>query len=315
MIRLPLRSLGLLVPLIFFTACSSGDDAGPGGGGKGGGAGRGGNGGNGGTTGAAGASGTSGSAGTSGGGGSAGTSAGGAGGASGTTGSGGASGASGTDGATAGTNGSTSAAGARGGAGGGGGTGGSSGAGGSSGSGGTGVAGSGGAAGRGGTTGAAGTGGTTSSSLKLEYQNSSATATQFAVRLTNNGPSTPLISAIKVRYYFRDDTSPTRDATPAVSAATWKLGGTTTMIDLRMAPGCSTTATFATPPQSSYVDFGCGLTSPMNAQDTITFSIVVNPTTQVASNDYSYADTAGAFAANDRLLVLVNGVVQSGTPP
>ena len=95
----------------------------------------------------------------------------------------------------------------------------------------------------------------------------------------------------------------------------WKLGGTTTMIDLRMAPGCSTTATFATPPQSSYVDFGCGLTSPMNAQDTITFSIVVNPTTQVASNDYSYADTAGAFAANDRLLVLVNGVVQSGTPP
>jgi len=153
----------------------------------------------------------------------------------------------------------------------------------------------------------------TSSSLKLEYQNSSATATTFAVRLTNNGPATPLISAIKIRYYFRDDA--TRDATPMVTAATWKLGGTTTMIDLRMAPGCSTAATFATPPQSSYLDFGCGLTSPMNAQDTITFSVAVNPATQLAANDYSYADTAGAFVANDRLLVLLNGVVQSGTPP
>jgi hypothetical protein len=144
--------------------------------------------------------------------------------------------------------------------------------------------------------------------------NSSATATTFSVRLTNAGPATPLISAIKIRYYFRDD-STNRDATPSVTAATWKLAGTSSMIDLRMAPGCSTVAGFATPPQSSYVDFGCSLTSPMNAQDTITFAVAVNPTTQLASNDYSYADTSGAFAPNDHLLILLNGVTVAGTAP
>jgi hypothetical protein len=53
----------------------------------------------------------------------------------------------------------------------------------------------------------------------------------------------------------------------------------------------------------------------MNAQDTITFSIVVNPSHAGRVERLLVRDTAGAFAANDRLLVLVNGVVQSGTPP
>ena len=97
--------------------------------------------------------------------------------------------------------------------------------------------------------------------------------------------------------------------------AQWKLAGMTTTIDLRMSPGCSASAGFATPPQSSYADFGCALPSPMNAQDVITFMLTLDPATQLASNDYSYADTGGAFAPNDRLLVLVNGTVQSGTPP
>jgi len=158
------------------------------------------------------------------------------------------------------------------------------------------------------------TGGTNSSSLRLEYQNSSSTTTAFSVRLTNVGPATPLISTIKVRYYFRDDTT-NRDATPLITVATWKLASATTMIDLRQSPGCSTSASFATPPQSSYVDFGCAWTSPMNAQDVITFTLALNPSTQLASNDYSYADTAGAFTPNDHLLLLLNGLTVAGIAP
>jgi hypothetical protein len=124
----------------------------------------------------------------------------------------------------------------------------------------------------------------------------------------------PLISAIKVRYYFLDDTT-NRNATPMVTAATWQIANPATMINLRQGTGCSIAATFVNPPQSSYVDFGCTLGSPMNAQDTVTFAISIDPATQVASNDYSYADTAGAFVANDRLLILLNGVVVAGTPP
>ena len=32
----------------------------------------------------------------------------------------------------------------------------------------------------------------------------------------------------------------------------------------------------------------------MNVQDTITFSITIDPATQLAANDYSYADTGTA---------------------
>ena len=55
--------------------------------------------------------------------------------------------------------------------------------------------------------------------------------------------------------------------------------------------------------------------SPLLVQDTITMSLANSPATQVASNDYSYADTAGAFAPNDHILLLLNGVVVAGTPP
>jgi hypothetical protein len=303
--RLGFRSIALLAPLVGSLACSSGDGAGPGGG-RGGNAGNGG----GGATGAggnAGNGGTSGNAGTSGGG--AGTvgvgGTGGASGSGGTTGGAGATGSGGRGGGAAGTGGGAGAAGGTGGASGSGGSGGRGGSSGTTGAGGTGTG---------------GTGGTVSSSLKLEYQNSSATATTFGVRLTNLGPSTPLISAIKVRYYFHDDSTngdggAIGDATPMITAASWKLAASPTPIDLRQTPGCSITASFPAAPKSAYVDFGCGLTSPVNAQDTITFAITITPSLQLASNDYSYADTGGAFVANDHLLVLLNGVVQSGTPP
>ena len=53
----------------------------------------------------------------------------------------------------------------------------------------------------------------------------------------------------------------------------------------------------------------------MNVQDALTFSITIDPATQLAANDYSYADTAGAFMPNDRMLLILNGVVVAGTPP
>ena len=53
----------------------------------------------------------------------------------------------------------------------------------------------------------------------------------------------------------------------------------------------------------------------MNVQDSIMFSMTIDPATQLAANDYSYAATAGAFVPNDRLLLMLNGVVVAGTPP
>ena len=53
----------------------------------------------------------------------------------------------------------------------------------------------------------------------------------------------------------------------------------------------------------------------MNVQDTITFAAHARPATQLAANDYSYADTAGAFAPNDHLLLLLNGLIVAGIAP
>ena len=132
--------------------------------------------------------------------------------------------------------------------------------------------------------------------------------------MTNAGPATPLISAIKVRYYFRDDTT-TMDATPIITAATWQIASPSSTFNLRTGSGCSIVAGFVAPTQNAHVDFGCNLASPMNAQDTITMSITIDPPAQLAANDYSYADTAGAFVPNDHLLLLLNGSVVAGTPP
>ena len=134
----------------------------------------------------------------------------------------------------------------------------------------------------------------------------------FSVRLTNDGPATPVISAIKVRYYFRDD-STNRDATPMVLDAKWKIASPSSTIDLRMGTGCAIVTTFATAPQNSFFDVNCQMPSPLLVQDTITMSLANGPATQVASNDYSYADTAGAFAPNDHILLLLNGAVVAGT--
>jgi hypothetical protein len=174
------------------------------------------------------------------------------------------------------------------------------------------VGGAAGSAGTGGTGGAGGTGGTNAPNLRFEYMNSSSTATMFSLRVTNLGPSMPLISSLRARYYFSDDAD--RNATPMVTSAIWQIASPSTMINLR-SNGCSADATFImTPPKNSYIDIGCFLASPMNAQDTVTISVSVDPTTQLAGNDYSYADTAGAFAANDHVMLFVNGVATSGTP-
>ena len=100
-----------------------------------------------------------------------------------------------------------------------------------------------------------------------------------------------------------------------VTAAQWQIASTSSMINLRSTGGCSVVAGFVDRPQFSYVDFGCSLGSPMNVQDTITFSITIDPATQLAANDYSYANTGTAFMPNDHMLQILNGVVVAGTPP
>jgi len=289
---------------LLIAACSSGGGAGPGGGGSGGSTSAGGRGGDSATAGTGGAAGAvggtgGGNAGTGGSTGGTGGSAGAAGGNAGGAGAGGRGGAAGGTGGSTGGAAGSAGAGGRGGAGGAtGGTGGSAGAG---------------AGGRGGTGGATGGTGGSSSTLKLEYQNDSSTATAFSIRLTNLGPTMPNISALKFRYYFSDD-STNGNATAMVTAAHWEIASPATSINLRTGTGCSITATFPAT-KSAYVDFGCSLPSPMNAQDAITMSITIDPSLQLPTNDYSFMNTNGALAPNDHILVLLNSVVVAGTPP
>lgn len=292
----PLSTLALpalLLALATSTSCGgSGGNAGPSGAAGGSGAGgRGGAAGGGGAAGAAaGAGGTAGVAGTEGG-------------SGGTTGGSGAGGRSGAAGGIAGAAGGTAGA-AGGTAGAAGGTAGAAGA--------AGVAGTAGAAG-----GAAGTGGATlPANVTVESMTSSTTTTSFSARLTNMGPTTPLISAIKMRYYFLDD-STNRNATPLIASASWKIASPSTTINLASTGGCTALTTYATAPQNSYVDFGCALTSPMAAADTITIAMTIDPATQIPTNDYSYLPpvSVSQFVANVNMLAIVNGVVVAGTPP
>jgi hypothetical protein len=319
------RTAGYLTALslsLLVAACSSSSGAGPGAGGSGGNTGAGGRGGDNATAGTSGGAGTAGggsggNAGSAGGTGGPGGSAGAMGGAGGGAGAGGRGGSGGTGGGTGGSGGGTAGSGGAGGRGGSGGA-----AGGNAGSGGAagGTAGSGGAAGgdagaggRGGAAGATGGTGGSGSTLKLEYQNDSSTATAFSIRLTNLGPSMPVISAIKFRYYFSDD-STNGNATAAVTAAHWEIASPAMSFNLRTGTGCSIVATFPAT-KSAYIDFGCNLPSPMNAQDAITMSITIDPALQIPTNDYSFINTGGALAPNDHILVLLNSVVVAGTPP
>jgi hypothetical protein len=178
--------------------------------------------------------------------------------------------------------------------------------------GGAGVAtGGGGAAGRGGS-GPGGSGGAAASTLKLEYASASAAATTFAVRITNLGPSTPLISVIRARYYFTDDSTNKMNGA-AIDSATWHLSAGSD-VDIRSTGGCAVISTFPAAPASAYADIGCSLTSPINANDTLTFAVHFDADTQAAANDYSYLATAGAFQANPHMLLILNGQIVSGTP-
>ena len=74
-------------------------------------------------------------------------------------------------------------------------------------------------------------------------------------------------------------------------------------------------STFPAAPASAYADVGCALTSPLNAGDSLTFTIHFDPSNQAAANDYSYLATGGAFQANPRMLLLQNGLIVSGAAP
>lgn len=296
------RAIPVVVALAL-AACGGGSGPAGAGGGPGGSGARGGLGGAGGAAGAAGGgtggstAGASGStAGLGGHAGSAGTGAGTAGaagsasgGAGGTAGGVGGS-AAGTGGAAAGSGGSTAGAGGS-----------AAGAGGS-------TAGHGGAAG---TAGRGGGGAAGASPFMLLYASTSATALAFNIKLTVMGPSTPNVSAIKLRYYFTDD-SGNGTVNPAIDLAKWTIASTGTSIDLRNTGGCAVTFSTRKLPETSYADFGCGLSSPVAAGDVLTFTLHFDPA-QNPANDYSFIDSAGVLVANDHILVMVNGLVVGGT--
>jgi hypothetical protein len=180
------------------------------------------------------------------------------------------------------------------------------------GTGGGGVAGAaGGASGRGGGAAAGGGGGAATSTLKLEYSTTSASAANFDVRITNLGPGTPLIAGIKFRYYFVDESGGT--TTTVIDAARWTIASPPTTIDVRSG-GCTVTVTIRISPASSYTDVGCNFASPMAANDFLSFTVHDNAP-QNPTNDYSYIATGGALTVNGHMLVLLNGTVVWGTAP
>jgi hypothetical protein len=168
------------------------------------------------------------------------------------------------------------------------------------------------AGGAGGSSSVGGAGGTVST-LALTYATSSATATVFAIRIANAGPATPLISTIKARYFFSDDSTNKMNAA-TLDSATWHLSSGND-VDLRGSGGCAVISTYPAAPASAYADVGCALTAPLNANDSLTFSIHFDPASQAAANDYSYLATGGAFQPNPHMLLLQNGLIVSGTAP
>jgi hypothetical protein len=168
------------------------------------------------------------------------------------------------------------------------------------------------AGGSGGAPAAGGAGGA-ATTLALTYATSSATATVFAIRIANAGPATPLISTIRARYFFSDDSTNKMNAA-TLDSATWHLS-TGNDVDLRASGGCAVISTYPAAPASAYADVGCALTAPLNASDSLTFSIHFDPNSQAAANDYSYLPTGGAFQPNPHMLLLQNGLIVSGTAP
>jgi hypothetical protein len=126
------------------------------------------------------------------------------------------------------------------------------------------------------------------------------------------GPDTPLVSAIKVRYYFSDDSDAgVTDTT--IAAAQLMIPGATP-IDLLRNGGCGTVTTIHVPPKSSTLDIECMLATPLTAGAVIAFTVHFNSTAQNATDDYSFLDTGGMFLANMHIVVLVNSAVVLGIP-
>jgi hypothetical protein len=126
------------------------------------------------------------------------------------------------------------------------------------------------------------------------------------------GPTTPNVGTIKFRYYFTDD-SGNGTINPNVDMAKWTIASTGTSIDVRVTGGCGISVTVRKSPATSYADIGCGPASPVAVGDVLTYSVHFDPA-QNPANDYSFIDTAGALAANDHMLLTINGLVVSGTP-
>jgi len=122
------------------------------------------------------------------------------------------------------------------------------------------------------------------------------------------------VSAIKLRYYFTDD-SANGTTNVVFDVARWTIAGSATPINLLTSGGCSAAGNIRPIPTTSYVDIGCTLASPVGVGDSLTFTVRFATTLQNPANDYSYLDTGGVLMPNPHMLVLVNGVVVAGTPP
>jgi hypothetical protein len=147
--------------------------------------------------------------------------------------------------------------------------------------------------------------------LKLDYATTMTGAVNYEVRITNLGPGTPLISAIKFRYYFLDESTGT--TTTLIDSAKWTIANPAMTINVP-GSGCSTSTSVRPPPMTSYVDVGCNLASPIAAGDYLTF-LVRDAATQNPTNDYSYLAGAATLTANAKMLITLNGTVVWGTAP
>jgi Cellulose binding domain len=145
----------------------------------------------------------------------------------------------------------------------------------------------------------------------------------FKVEIINNGTDSPLLSALKVRYYFVDELGVEFGGQMHFDAPAWNSGSN--MLPYYQPLSCTGVFTAITPTKQgadTYLEFGCTAPDAMMAlgpldNEMIAFRLqFTSGASEDATNDYSYlAPTGTSLQINPKIVVLQSGVAVWGTEP
>jgi len=146
----------------------------------------------------------------------------------------------------------------------------------------------------------------------------------FTAKITNNGTDTPPVSALKIRYYFSDESflDPSM-ADIHFDYAAWNAGQNAPQNSTYNAPlTCTGTLVKLMPAvgmTDSYFEMGCSsaFAYVINAGDNEEIHFRLQGGYEDPTNDYSFvsADGGSNGAPNDHIVLLQNGALAWGTPP